>query len=130
MTRIRLFGAAAVLLAGLLLMPAAEAHGLHHAYPAHPIHAYRGPVYRHGVMPRWLLHDVGFLRWYHFNHIYFGPRVGWKRLHRHYLRDYRFHRRGHHRHGHHGWDAKPHAGYREYRDRRHRRDAPRHRRGR
>ncbi len=129
MTRTRLFGLAAAMLAGLALLPGAEAraHGAHHAYPVHPVHAYRGYVYRHGVLPRWLLYDAGFLRWYHYNEYRYGPRLGWHRLHRHYLRDYRYHRhhrydrKGHHRRAHHrrGADYRDHRDHRGRHGRRH-----------
>lgn len=134
MTRIRLIGLAAALIAGSALLPGAEAraHGAHPVHPVHPAYAYREQVYRHGVLPHWLLYDAGFLRWYHVNHYRYGPWLGWHRLHRHYLRDHRYHRhhrhyrKGHHRGAHHRKDSR--YGY-KYRDHRDRSDRRHHRRG-
>lgn len=112
-------GLALAFVAAVLLLPAgeAEAHGLDRVHAPGYAHGHRRHVdHRHFhfrdrhyrdrhfgvVLPRWLRHDRGFRRWYALNHFRFASHASWRRLHRHYLRDHRYHRslRRAHRHAH------------------------------
>jgi hypothetical protein len=82
-----------VLLAATLVAvaPTASAHDVRferYSYyePPHRGHRYRAPL------PHWLRYNYDFVRWYDLNRYSFAIDVSWKRLYRHYERDYHYHR--------------------------------------
>ena len=121
----------AVFAAGLILIPASDAaaHGrvYHDVYHPHAVVHMRD---RHVRFPRWLRHNYDFVRWYRINHYRYRPDVSWRRLHRHYERDYFYHRHMKKRYGEKRYGKKRYGNGKRYKKHKHKHSDIRKRRDR
>jgi hypothetical protein len=82
----------ALLVTGLMLIPAPDAAAHEVVYTD-----YRGRpavhvVHRRAILPPWLRHDRDFSNWYSLNYGYFAVDLSWNRLYRSYQHDDYYHR--------------------------------------